>query len=169
MRRIKHGVTRRILYALWESMKKRCSYKKGMAYKYYGSRGISVCDEWIHDAKSFIEWCVSNGWEKGLQIDRIDNDKGYSPTNCQFLTRSHNIAKTGLNSRNTSGYKGVHFVNDPRHKKKKWKAVITYNQKVIYHGYFTTKELAAEARNKYIIENKLPHTIQEITNDKHAD
>jgi len=55
----------------------------------YAWRGITVCDEW-KDMKTFESWCLSHGWKKGLQIDRINNDKGYSPDNFRFVTRKEN-------------------------------------------------------------------------------
>lgn len=55
----------------------------------YKGRGISVCEEWLN-LKAFESWCLSHGWRKGLQIDRIDNDKGYSPDNCRFVTSKEN-------------------------------------------------------------------------------
>lgn len=60
-------------------------------------RGISVCKEWSQSVKDFIEWANSNGYAKGLQIDRIDNNGDYTPTNCRFVTR-----KVNCNNRRTS-------------------------------------------------------------------
>ena len=56
----------------------------------YARRGIDVCDEWLNDYKAFEDWCNENGYKKGLQIDRIDNSKGYCPSNCRFVTPSEN-------------------------------------------------------------------------------
>lgn len=58
----------------------------------YGGRGIKVCDEWRGkgSSKKFIEWSMINGYMKGLEIDRIDNDGDYSPQNCRYVTRKDN-------------------------------------------------------------------------------
>ena len=50
-----------------------------------------VCDEWLHSFVKFKEWSISNGYEDGLQIDRIDNDGNYEPNNCRWVTREKNI------------------------------------------------------------------------------
>jgi hypothetical protein len=71
---------------LYMDVLSRC-YKEGNAsYKYYGGKGITVCDEWLNSYEVFHKWCIANGWERGLYIDRIKNELGYSPVNCRFLT-----------------------------------------------------------------------------------
>lgn len=52
----------------------------------YGGRGIVVCDDWKNNFKAFYDWAMANGYNDGLSIDRIDNDKGYSSDNCRWVT-----------------------------------------------------------------------------------
>jgi len=73
-------------------MKRRCCDPNRNQYERYGGRGIIVCDAWL-DYKTFEKWALENGWQKGLTIDRIDNDGNYEPDNCQFITRSENSKK----------------------------------------------------------------------------
>lgn len=68
----------------------RCTDYWNDAYVNYGGRGIAVCDEWLKSSKAFVEWCLANGYERNLEIDRIDNDGDYSPDNCRFVTHKVN-------------------------------------------------------------------------------
>lgn len=74
------------VYAVWDSMLQRCENPNNKYYKDYGGRGIKVCDEW-HDVRAFIDWALTNGWQRGLTLDRIDNDGNYEPGNCHWVTR----------------------------------------------------------------------------------
>lgn len=90
----KHGMAKRSgkrprLYEVWCCMKDRCLNPNFKQYKDYGGRGITVCDEWM-EFVPFMNWALANDYNDGLQIDRRDNDKGYSPENCRFVTRSQN-------------------------------------------------------------------------------
>jgi hypothetical protein len=71
-------------------MKQRCQNKKHEHFDTYGGRGIQVCEEWKNSFDAFVAWATQHGYQPNLQIDRIDNDKGYSPDNCRFVTPSEN-------------------------------------------------------------------------------
>jgi hypothetical protein len=76
-------------------MKKRCTSSNDRHHRYY-DRGIYVCDEWQDDFLSFANWALENGYKDSLSLDRIDNDKGYSPENCRWATpkdQSNNMSR----------------------------------------------------------------------------
>lgn len=88
----KHGKVHHPLYSVWYDMLRRCGVRKGASDKdrrNYIERGITVSEEW-RDFQSFYNWASTHGYEKGLQIDRIDNDRGYCPENCRFVTPKQN-------------------------------------------------------------------------------
>jgi hypothetical protein len=82
-------------YQIWEGIKKRCTSPKCQAYKNYGGRGITICDRWL-DFANFL----SDMGERpnGLCIERVNNQKGYSPENCTWATRKEQ-AKNRRNTR----------------------------------------------------------------------
>jgi hypothetical protein len=82
------------LKRVWYAMRARCNNPNEHEYKYYGGRGIKVCKEW-EDFSIFYNWAIKEGYKKTLTIDRIDNDLGYMPSNCRFVTRT-------IQNRNTS-------------------------------------------------------------------
>lgn len=84
-----------LYYRIWVGMKSRCHNKNHSDYKYYGKRGISVCNEW-HSYKNFKTWALTNGYKGGLTIDRIDNDGNYEPNNCQWISKSDNTKKSNV-------------------------------------------------------------------------
>ena len=83
----KHGSSFTRLYRIYNDMKDRCNRVTRKDYKYYGGKGITVCKEWLNSFETFKEWAINNGYTQELTIDRIDNAKGYCPTNCRWSTR----------------------------------------------------------------------------------
>ena len=90
-----HGLKKHPLYRVWTEMKRRCYDKKRMCYKYYGGRGITVCDGWISDFGAFYDWAINNGYEEWLTLDRTNNDGNYKPSNCRFVTQAVNNQNKG--------------------------------------------------------------------------
>ena len=85
------------LYRVWDGIVQRCCNPKAKNYHNYGGRGISMCQEWRESFPTFEEYCLSHGWTNGLQVDRIDNEKGYFPDNIRFVTQAVNLRNKRTN------------------------------------------------------------------------
>jgi hypothetical protein len=81
-----HGYSKHKVYKLWFEILRRCYNPKCIRYKDYGGRGIEVCKSWRRNQMAFVKWALNHGWEKGLQIDRRNNNGNYTPRNCRFVT-----------------------------------------------------------------------------------
>ena len=89
-----HGKRHSRLYNIWQNMVQRCTNDKNPAFRDYGQRGITVCEEWRNSFQVFESWAITAGYSDSLSIDRIDNDNGYKPSNCRWVT-----AKVQANNR----------------------------------------------------------------------
>lgn len=146
------------LLKTWWNIKQRCYNKNHPQYPRYGKLGITLCQEWKDDFLKFQEWSLSNGYEKGLAIDKdiLCNTlkvepKIYSPTTCQWITQQlNNMARKNFNKK----YICLYFLESS----KKWYTTIQISGKKKTLGYFKCRLQALYARDNYIIKNNLPHT-----------
>lgn len=113
-RTIQHEIIagRKRMYSIYLSMKGRCYSPKSISYKYYGDKGITVCDEWRNSFENFSKWAENNGYDDSLSIDRIDNSKGYTPDNCRWIPFSEQA-----NNKTTNVY---YTHNGKTHTLKEW-------------------------------------------------
>lgn len=139
---LRHGMRYTVEYRAWLHMKDRCNNKKHNRYVDYGGRGIKVCQRWMDSFVNFIE-DVGKRPNGDYSLNRIDNNLGYQPGNCEWATKSiqmHNRRGFGK-----TGVLGIH---------KAWngyQALITKNYKRYYLGVFKTLE---EAKNAYLMKER---------------
>ena len=88
-----HGFNGTRLSSIYRHILRRCYSPSDENYKWYGAKGIKMCDEWLNNRKLFFDWAMSNGYKDNLTIDRINNNGNYEPSNCRWVT-------TKVNNRN---------------------------------------------------------------------
>lgn len=158
----KKALTRQPEYWVLQYMKTRCYNKNRTYYYLYGGRGIKVCNKWMQNPQSFIDWARKNGYKKGLYIDRIDPNGNYTPENCRFVDAKINARNTRiLYSSNNSGYRGV-VAKKQRNGNIDWRARVGLDGKNISLGVYKRKIDAAKAYNDYVIKNNTGHTLNNL-------
>src|SRR5947209_14913688 len=146
----RHGMTASREYRSWASMIQRCYNPKAKAYKYYGGRGITVCERW----RSFANFYADMGKRpEGTSIHRRDVNGNYEPNNCKWATSKERAIGKQLPSTNKSGYRGVRFDRGA------WIASISLNNKATYLGRSKNKKEAARMYNQAAIVHFGPEAV----------
>lgn len=124
---------------IFNGMKQRCYNDKNKNYRWYGAKGIEICDEWLTNPLLFEEWALKNGYQDDLTIDRIDENKNYSPDNCRWITDIQNVKYKSTTS--------LIDVDGEKHTGKDWSKILGFSINTI---------------NKYIKKYGLENTIEFI-------
>ena len=82
----RNGLSRTRIYRIWKGILARCNNYENDNYFWYGFKGISICEQW-HDFQKFYNWCLLNGYEDDLTIDRINSNGNYYPENCRWVSQ----------------------------------------------------------------------------------
>lgn len=138
-RKSKRNEPRHRIRSVWRGMINRCYNQNEPSYERYGARGIRACKQWVDDFGSFFKWSMTNGWQDGLELDRIDNDGPYCPENCRYVTRAVNQRNKRVVA--ASGFRGV------RKDKGRWAAYCKLDGRFQSFGTYDTPEEAAKARD----------------------
>lgn len=144
-RQTTHGMSKHPLYSVWCGIKDRCYNPKHVHYDLYGGKGVTLHREWLENVENFIKDLYPS-YEKGLQLDRINNDGNYEPNNVRWVTNQQNQMNKRSNRNSSSKYKGVCWSDG------KWASVIRKDGKNRFLGRFLVEEDAALAYNTAAIE-----------------
>jgi len=148
-------ITPDLLLRLNNTFKGICSRCSDPRNRHYGARGISVDKRWEKNPLVFIVFCLKNGWKPGLEVDRIDNDKDYTPKNVQFVShcinlanRGHGNLKTGFGGRTYKLPLNISFAKSRKYRQKPYCVVVKREGRTFNVGSFKTLPEAVRARDE---------------------
>lgn len=145
-----HGGKNDRLYGVWRGIKTRCYNSNDKAYKWYGGRGIKMCDEWKNNYQSFKDWAIETGYNPDAKkyectIDRIDDDGDYSPDNCRWVNQI--VQSNNRLSNHTIEYNGeVHTITQ-------WSKITgirkdTLRRRIVVYGWSIERALTEPVHHK---------------------
>ena len=132
-------------YRAWKTMRNRCNNTNYHSYHRYGGRGIKVCGRW--DSFEYFFEDMGRAPAPNYQLDRIDNDSNYTPSNCRWVTPKEN-SNNRSKYKNSSGYTGVFY----REELKRYEVNVAINRKIKYLGSTYNLEEAVNMRKNFIVQ-----------------
>lgn len=158
-RSTKHGDARERLYCIYIGMKKRCYNPNNNAYKYYGGRGIKICDEWLENYLNFKSWALNNGYTEKLTIDRIDVNGDYEPSNCRWVTM-----KVQANNKTDSVY--IDY-NGKSQTLRQWCDELNLDYKLMVERFYSPYWKDKTIEEKFFAPKRVAHTLT-YNNETHT-
>ena len=154
-----HGESKPVTpeYTAWSAMKQRRLCRTHKSYPSYGGRGISICDRWMQ-YENFLH-DMGRRPSPDHSLERVDNDRGYEPSNCKWATRSEQQQNKSVGIRmntNTSGVTGVSWYSQTS----RWEAYHWVKNRKIRLGYFEQYEDAVSARKAWEKSKKEKKNVQ---------
>lgn len=133
-------ITKHPLYSTYNGMKTRCNNPNFKQYKDYGGRGVTVCKRWLDSFQFFVDDMGVR--PTGYTLDRIDNEKGYEPSNCRWVSRkvqNNNQRERKVNYNNKIGIRGVSKTRNGKYR---------FDHKRKYYGTFNTLQDAIKFKEE---------------------
>lgn len=141
------------LKSVLSMIKQRCNNPNNKDYARYGAKGITVCEEW-NDTNNFVKWALDNGYKDGLEVERKDNLKGYSPDNCIFADRFIQNQNKRTYKNSVSNFAGIGLTTYGTYRVR-----LQAFKKSFYLGCFKDINEAIKTRDDFIISNNLNHML----------
>ena len=136
------------LRSIYYGMKQRCYNENSINFKYYGGKGVAICDEWLLSFENFFDWAINNGYNENLTIDRIDSEKEYSPDNCKWSTKKEQAYNRSISVKLTLNGRTMYMTE--------WAEELEIDKKILswrYNNGWSDEEILTRPRDYK--ENKL--------------
>ena len=133
---------RKRLKSIYNGMRLRCYNEDNVNYKYYGGKGVAICDEWLLSFENFFDWAINNGYNENLTIDRIDSEKEYSPDNCKWSTKKEQAYNRSMSVKLTLNGRTMYMTE--------WAEELEIDKKILswrYNNGWSDEEILSRPRD----------------------
>lgn len=133
---------RKRLKSIYNGMRLRCYNENSVNYKYYGGKGVAICDEWLLSFENFFDWAINNGYNENLTIDRIDSEKEYSPDNCKWSTKKEQAYNRSISVKLTLNGRTMYMTE--------WAEELEIDKKILswrYNNGWSDEEILSRPRD----------------------